>query len=261
MKTQAAIDKFVAARTAVGVSPRTLEGYRYRLGRFATAFTRLPNRPDQIEAFLAKQGPSDETRSTYFRLLSAFYRWLQQRRLFRKNPMPSIPPPFVSRKVARALSRDELATLLTHEGFTPQVRALLWLLADTGVRIGEAFAITKIDPWLGRVVVNGKTGERELPIHPWVARMVTNSLPWTWRTPNAASRAVRRAFRAAGLGGKRASAHTLRHTFTRMWMGDESLLVSIMGWTSPRMLKIYKPYNVVAAAAQHRLHSPIRQLR
>ena len=260
MKTQTAIDRFVAARIAVGVSSRTLEGYRYRLRKYAEWFTRLPKRPEQVELFLSQQGPSDETRPTYHRLLTAFYRWLKVRGLFKSNPMPRVAKPYVYRKVARALSHQELTALLTFQHHTSQVRALLWLLADTGVRLGEAFSVTQIDRHGGRFVVKSKTGERELPIHPAVARMVNAELPWPWANAHYAGLAVRIAFRNAGITGKRASAHTLRHTFARMWRGDESLLVEIMGWTSPRMLKVYKPYNIRAAITQHRVHSPLRQI-
>ena len=86
--------------------------------------------------------------------------------------------------------------------------------------------------------------------------MVISVLPWPWGSWQAAVLAVRRAFKSAGITGKRASAHPLRHTFVRMWEGDESLLVGILGWTSPRMLAVYRPYDLKRAVAQHQHNSP-----
>ena len=174
--------------------------------------------------------------------------------------MNRIDRPIVTRKVARALTELEMETLLFCPGYSPPGRALLWLLADTGVRLGEALSVAWIDGRAGRMVVKGKTGGREVPVSPMVAQMVANALPWPWSSTSAAGRAIRKAFRKAGITGRRASAQTLRHTFTRMWRGDQSLLISIMGWTSPRMLEIYKPFDIGAATAQHQTFSPLVQI-
>lgn len=259
--TRDAVIAFLAAKAAKGLSPRTIETYSYRLGIFAKDCPTLPNKTVTIEHFLAKVGPSQETRESYYRVLRNLYRFLCRRHAVVKNPIAEIEPPRLRPKVARSLKPDHVRLLLTEPGHPAQVRAFLYLLADTGLRLSEALAIDRVEKiGLNTVVTTGKTGEREVPVSPWVAEMVADALPWPWSSRDAAGLAVRKAFRRAGLNGRRASAQTLRHTFVRLWEGDESLLVGILGWTTPRMLKVYRPYNLARAIRQHLLHSPIRGL-
>ncbi len=258
MFTIDAVSAFLAAKTARGLTHRTLETYQYRLNIFARYYPVLPTLPAQIDAFLARVGPTQETRETYYRLLRNLYRFLNRRELTTVNPVAGVEAPIVRPKVARSLTPEQLSILLMYPGHSEQLRAFLYLLTDTGLRLSEALSITSAaQVGLDTVVVNGKVGEREVPISPRVTAMVIDALPWSWGTRDTAGMAVRRAFKRAGFTGRRASAHTLRHTFVRLWRGDESLLVGIMGWTSPRMLQVYRPYDVRRAIEQHRANSPI----
>ena len=258
MLTSDAIAAFLAAKTARGLAARTLETYRYRLNIFARCYPALPHLPAQIDVFLAQVGPTQETRETYYRLLRNLYRFLNRRELTTDNPVTGVDAPIVRPKVARSLTAEQLSILLMYPGHSEQLRSFLYLLADTGLRLSEALSIDNAaQVGLDTIIVSGKVGEREVPISPRVAAMVVDCLPWPWGSRDAAGLAVRRAFRCAGFTGRRASAHTLRHTFVRLWRGDESLLVGIMGWTSARMLQVYRPYDVHRAIAQHRIYSPI----
>ena len=87
--------------------------------------------------------------------------------------------------------------------------------------------------------------------------MVLAALPWPWSSANYAGMAVSEAFRRVGIPGPRAGAQTLRHTFVRYWQGDETLLVGIMGWTTGRMLKVYRPYDLDRAIHQHGMFTPV----
>ena len=260
MKTESAIQLFLGAKRAKGLQPRTLETYAYNLGVFARAHSDLPSAPEPIERFLESSGPSAETRATYYRHLRGFYRWLEKRGRIRRNPMDAIEAPLVPRKVARALTPGELAGLLGAK-HNSTVRAFIWLLADTGLRISEALSIQSPSEIKSTVVVSGKTGEHEVPISPIVREMVIEALPWPWSGRQAAGLAVRRGFKKAGLFGVRASAQTLRHTFTRLWEGDETVLVGILGWSTTKMLRVYRPYDVSRAKRQHTRYSPIRRAR
>ena len=252
-------EEFLAAKRARGLTDATMQNYRLRLTRFGERFSVLPLSTRRIEEHLLTiVGP--QNRHGEFRVLRTFYRWLKARRKIGRNPIEYLEPPVVPRTVARSLCREELQQLLRYE-HRPVDGVFLWLLADTGLRIGEAVSIR--DPWQfhsGVVVVKGKVGEREVPISNHVRDAVLPFLPWPWTTTEGAKGAVRKAFRRAGIRGKRASAQTLRHTFCRLWTGDESLLEGIMGWTSARMRKVYRPYDVERAKAQHRECSPARSV-
>ncbi len=260
LPTRELVDRFLAAKMAKGLRPKTLTGYASGLNRFARMYPDLPEDPCEIESFLLDTGPTLETRDTYYRLLRNFYRWLMARQRIVTNPMILVEAPRLKPKVPRGLTPDELYQLLSFPGHTPRRRAFLHLMADTGLRLGEALSVEEDKVGERTVHVDGKVGEREVPISPDIRRMVLATLPWPWKNANNASKAVRRAFEAAGIIGKRASAQTLRHTFVRLWSGDESILVSIMGWTTPRMLLHYRPYDIDRAAEEHRHHSPLCRL-
>ncbi len=260
METLEACGRFLLAKQAKGLSPRTLETYRYRLFIFARFAPELPMSAEELEEFLSLTGPTQHTRETYFRLLRNLYRWLVRRGALRHNPLAEVEPPVLPKKIARSLSKEELASLLQHPSHSRVVRAFLFLLADTGLRLSEALSVRTTDQvYRNTVFVTGKVGERQVPISPLVKGMVVDVLPWPWGSGQPAGLAVRRAFARAGIKGKRASAHTLRHTFVRLWEGDETLLVGILGWTSTRMLKVYRPYDVKRAVEQHARYSPIER--
>lgn len=252
---------FLEAKRAKGLKPKTLINYGSCLRIFALAYPRLPKRARELDRFLAGMGPTQETRETYYRLLRNFYGWCSRRRVIRANPMDLLEAPKLDRKVPRGLSRPQLSQLLSWPTHQPPTKAFLHLLADTGMRLGEAFSTRESSIGERLVHVRGKVGEREVPISPDIRQMVLEALPWPWQNANNASKAVRRAFAAAGINGKRASAQTLRHTFVRLWRGDESVLVGIMGWTTPKMLLRYRPYDIHRATDEHRQHSPLRNLR
>ena len=253
-KTAEAVGQFVAAKAARGLSDATMRNYRSRLGRFADRFAALPMSSSIIEDHLSTiGGPSN--RHGEFRVLRTFYRWLKTKKKIRQNPVDEVEAPVVAKKVARSLNGEELQQLLNFD-HRPVDRAFLCLLADTGLRIGEALSIRGPAQFhSGMVVVRGKVGEREVPISDHIKDVVLPFLPWPWATVDGAKRAVSRAFGRAGIQGPRASAQTLRHTFCRLWDGDESVLEGIMGWSSARMRPVYRPYDTRRAKAQHRLWS------
>ena len=249
---------FLDAKRAAGLSERTLETYRYRLRIFCRFHPKaLPDQASDLEQFVGAMGPTPETRETYYRLLRNLYNWLERRGVIKVSPMRAVEAPRVPRKIARSISANELIRLVRHPDHPPSVRAFLLLLADTGVRLSEALSIVSPRQFSdGFVTVNGKTGGRIVPVSSTVESEVSRALPWPWQSRGGASKAIVRAFHRAGITGKRASPHTLRHTFTRLWEGDESLLVGILGWTSSAMLKTYRPYDLSRAKHQHRRYSP-----
>ena len=248
---------FLASKRAKGLSTSTLDGYHYRLNVIEREFEYLPTTPQQIESFLSNEQWAPANRATYFRFLRTFYRWLERREYIRQSPIPQVESPKVPYKVSQSLSSAELRRLLTHPSHKPATRAFLYLLADTGLRLGEALSVTPERLRTHTVVVDGKVGQREVPISPEVRAFVLRHVRWNWSSRQAACLAVRRAFRRCEIHWPRAAAHALRHTFVRQWNGDESVLVGIMGWTSARMMQVYRPYNVDRAIEQHRGNSPI----
>lgn len=252
---------FVEAKRAAGVSEATLERYYYTFVPFMKAFPHLPRDPEPIERWLTRW-KSPVTRYTKYKTLNTFYAWLVRRRKIapEDNPMAYMDKVIQRRESARGLSEPEVQQLFSYTGHSPHMRLLLSVMLDSGLRIGEAMSLTRSDVKEDTVYVFGKVGGREVPIAPDLRDALRQLLPWPWKDAKSAAQLVRRAFRLAGLDGKRASAHTLRVTFARMWTGDKVALQGIGGWRSVAMLNHYRPYNVNEAIVQHAKHSPLHQL-
>lgn len=258
-KTASLVGLFLTAKISAGYAAATLEGYRYTLNPLAQLYSSLPTKPEAIERFLA-QWSHPETKATRWRRLCTFYRWLVKRHLIRArdNPMLYAETPRARTKAARGLTRQELVRLFDYP-HKPAMKTLLLLLIHCGLRREEAWGLkpSNVKDYVdqsGRayyaLVVSGKTGEREVPIPLPLRNMLRELLPWPWKTAESMGQLVRRAFRQAGIDGKRASAHTLRVTWARMWPGDKVLLKGMGGWKTWRMLEHYRPYDLEEAARE-----------
>ncbi|MCE2466189.1 MAG: hypothetical protein J4G01_09020 [Dehalococcoidia bacterium] len=260
MRTSEAVNIYKAGRRG-RVSPRTFEGYHYRLRVFERYFPgALPDKPEEIDEFLANLEGSPETLDTYFRLLRAFYRLLLKRGYVTASPMSAVEKPRLARKVYPSLSVKELRIVLTIPDMRTEIRAMLLLLLDTGIRVSEALSLNREALGPDYMIVAGKTGQRLVPISTEVSRLVSSSLPWPWLTRRGVLLALKKTFAKVGIVGKKATTKALRHTFMRMWEGDLSSLRDIAGWTSMRMVQVYRPYNLERAKAQHRVYRPLKRL-
>jgi len=180
--------------------------------------------------------------------------------------MTKVKSPRVRPKEKQTLSLEQLRILLEYPGHNPMVRALLYLLVDTGTRLGEAVTLTGQAISQGSVKVNGKTGERIVPISSEVYQLLVNIMPVSTTkdqrlfpyTTFWLGRLVSRAIKAAGLNGF--SAHSLRHTFCTLWNGSDTALKHITGHRSWRMIEHYKHQREAQASEQHRQHSPLAML-
>lgn len=257
------VQRFMVAKKNKGITKKSQENYRYFFRGFIKKFPVLPLKPEEIEEFLIGTSENVVTRQSYDRKLRALYNFLVLRGVIAtsKNPMKLIEKPVPAKKVARSLTTEELRQLFTAHHPKKHLAFLLFL-ANTGVRLSEALSADTPEKFKeNTVMVRGKEGEHEVPISPDVRAEVLQAIPWPWASYFAASRAVRRAFRRAGITGKRASAHTLRHTFVQHWEGDESVLIEIMGWTTGRMLQVYKAFHAKRAVQQHRQYNPLNTIK
>lgn len=252
MLLQKSIEIFLNAKKAENLSFQTIDSYNYRLNIFNKFVHRkqincqavVPGDVSIIEEFIIFKSSTPENADTYFRLLRNFYRFLNRRNLIDFNPMDLVAKPRLPRKIARSFSQKELRAILHYPHHREHDRAFLWLLAVTGMRIGEALSVTEESFVDGVLTIQGKTGERFVPMDSRIWEMISYEIPWIWKRRESASEGIKKAIKKAGVSGERASAHTLRHTFCRLWNGDLQSLVGVMGWTSNRMLDNYKPYDI-----------------
>jgi integrase/recombinase XerD len=264
MKTAAAVEAFIASRRARGCSASYERWLRYTLGKLAAAYEELPTAPEQVEAVLAGlEGVSGRTRFDVWSATRWFYRWAAAR-LNVPDAARVVQPPLRRRKLLRTLTEQEVDRLLGSR-LSRRDRALVQLLLDTGMRIGEAASLTWATVGPSVVRVCGKTGERDVPICPGTAQALLGlgdgRVLWVGkRGPidvRGLQQAVKRALARAGLGG---GPHLLRHTFGRLYImagGDVFSLQRIMGHQSISSTRIYVDMDLGDTRVQHAQFSPI----
>jgi site-specific recombinase XerD len=100
--------------------------------------------------------------NTYVRGVKTFWRWLEREGIIRKNPLADVPAPKVSKKLPKILTEDELVRVFKACLGNDRDSAIVQLLADSGMRLGELVNLDHDDfNGKGNVLrVTGKTGER-----------------------------------------------------------------------------------------------------
>lgn len=243
-----------------GLSKETIRSYASYLRKFAIGYPQLPLDPDVIQEFIGTYLTGDERRHGCYRTLRAFYNVITVRNNI-SNPMRYVIPPRRKPKEKPALTMAEVKILLEYPGHSPDIRAVLYFLADTGARIGEVYNLTSNDIFENSVRLSGKTGERIVPVSPHVGHMLRQLGPGRLFGKHSLfrlRRKVSQAFKAAGFDS--GSAHMLRHTFCTLWRGSDLCLKTITGHKSWSMIENYSHRRLEKAIEEHKKTSPLAQL-
>ena len=269
MESEQAVKTFIARCRAKRLSERTITWYQWILGQFSRRFPELLTKPEEIEAYLAEVKGGDETVHGYYRALRALYNFLE-RRQGAPNPMRMVEAPRRKRKQPRVLDVPEQAMVLAL-AWCQRDRAILTLLLDTGIRVGELASLRAWDIRSESIVVRGKTGEREVPISEELPALLEGLgdgyhvfigakgplTHWGLR------RIVRKYLKAAGLQGNKLGPHTLRHTSATQYIengGDPFSLQEILGHSTLEMVRRYVQMAKEKVKRQHAQYSALRSL-
>lgn len=294
------IEEYTAALEVAGRSRRTIDWYRAYLDDFAefaardgeTAALRhlspVTARRWLLAAQAARLRPlSPNSVAGRVRTLRAFGHWLQRELGLGADPLAGLSPPRVPDVLVPSLTAAQMRALLAAvDGGSEAVvrdRAIVLLLLDTGLRLGElvSLSVGDVDLIEGRCRVMGKgSRERVVPLGGRARRAVRMSLVargplsaddplFVGRrgarlTPRAVQLLVRRLGRASGFAG-RCSPHVLRHSFARAFLtngGDVFSLQRILGH-SPASLQVTRRYVRLLdddLRAVHRRVSPVDRL-
>ena len=272
MRTQDAIQSFLNNRRAKNLTQKTIQWYREELRRFANSYPELPTNPEPIETFLAEVRGSPETKHAYFRAIKTFYHFISERYDF-PNPMKQVKPPRCPRKVMPTLEPYEVMTLL-NSATTLRDRTLLTLFIDTGARTSEIAHLRKQDIKGDTILVNGKTGGREIPISDETRRLLLALIvadgksefvfPGRYGLPltrYGASLIIRKLMKKAGIQGPKLGPQRIRHAFGKNFLvngGDLRSLQQIMGHTNLTTTEKYSSLNLTDTITKHHKFTPLR---
>jgi integrase/recombinase XerD len=314
---RAAIDDFLLDRESRNFSPKTLVQHRTSLAHLANFLEKQHKvtHLSMIEAvhlrawlvFLAKEpgvrGKSRITRTArtcrwYAQSMHAFCNWLVAEQYIEENPAERVELPKLEKPLIRIIEFEEFEALLAacaapqEKGFiadrnAARNRAILWVLWDTGIRVGELcdLRLANFDRRQGTLIVFGKgRKERRVALGRNALRALLYYLD-RWRqdaeelgetgnpneehiflseggqalTIDGIEMLFKRLRSRAGLTGKRISAHIFRHTFAVRYLmlgGDIFSLQELLGHEDISTIKNYMHLNDVNVQAQKRKFSP-----
>jgi len=267
MRTETSILEFLHSRD---VSPATLYWYRQKLTRFAASCPEMPSEPAPIETFLATFNGKPWTKSGYFKALRAFFRFISKRHKL-PNPMDDILPPRRPKKVMPTLQAHELMLLLASTS-TPRDRLILTLLIDTGIRSTEVVNLRKQDVKRHTIIVNGKTGEREVPVSEETTRLlaiVASQSPDQFvfhstrgpMTRHNIYHLVAQHMKQAGISGPKLGGHRIRHAFGKNYLvagGDLRSFQKLMGHSNIQTTQQYASLDMTDLTAKHHQFTPLK---
>ncbi|HUQ78576.1 MAG TPA: tyrosine-type recombinase/integrase [Patescibacteria group bacterium] len=259
-----AFDAFLAAKGM----PRLVEGIkREHIQTYITHLQELNRAPATV--------------NLAYRSIQPFWRWLVDEDEIRRSPMEKMKPPRVPLKAVPVVGDDLMRSVLAAckgNGFEERRdRAIIGLLADTGMRRGEIAGLTRADLDLrtNEVVVQAQTSKskrtRVLAYGDTTANEMDRYVrarerhpaarePWLWLgrkgqlTDSGILQVVRRRGREAGIPNLHP--HQFRHTWADSMLrggASEGDLMRLGGWRDRGMVDRYG-----ASAAEERARDAYR---
>lgn len=280
-------------RTAENMSPKTLRTYAvatHQLRDFLIAAGRSTNPEDvsraDVQAFLsdllARRAAS--TVATRYWALRSFYGWLVEEGEIEHSPLDRVRPPRQEERPTDVLSDDDVRALLHScegKGFDDRRdTALVRLMYDSGIRVGEVVSMTRegTDLGAGTTRVHGKgMRDRDAVFGAYAARDLSRYLrlrethsrkeaPQLWLgrrgplTESGVAQTLKVRASIAGIDVESVHPHALRHTWAHRMKENgcsEEDLMTLGGWRSPTVMRRYGSSLAATRAREvHRRLSP-----
>ena len=160
---KALLQDFLNAKTVEGCSPRTIQYYSITLGHFV-GFLNAPLHAvgtAEVRNYLASRGESgtvsNVTLDNIRRIISSFFSWLEEEEVIYKSPVRRIKK-IRSVMAVKPVISDEEMEVIRDSCENLRDRAVIDLLASTGMRVGELVRLKRedIDFEKRECVVHGK---------------------------------------------------------------------------------------------------------
>jgi integrase/recombinase XerD len=227
---------------------------------------------------------TDRTVYSYAQVIKTFCGWLVREELLERDPSLRLAKPKVGKKMIASFTKEHLQAMFSacdlssHLGFRDYT--LMLTLIDTGMRNSEICGLEVDGVHPDYVLVRGKGDkEREIGITPTTAKYLWKYLKvhrrparpsethvflgrrGTPMTPSGIDQALYRIRDEIGLYDVRLSAHTFRHSFSRMWLehgGELYSLSRLLGHSSVQVTEVYlREFQSRQARQHHNEFSPL----
>lgn len=164
------LDGFISSMKIQGRSEKTIERYKYQLGRFMESVKTTTRKITvyHIRNWLASEkerGLKESTLESQRQVLSSYFGWLFRESLIERNPMCNIGAIKVPKKQKETFSEVEMAKLMS-ACKTLREKSIISFLSSTGCRISEMCSLNRdqLDLKNQEVIVHGK-GDKERTVY------------------------------------------------------------------------------------------------
>lgn len=288
------IDEYMLTCAVEGKSPFTLKNYHRTLHRFLdyARGSEVTNARFIILNYLASMSTlRPSSRNTLFRQTKALFSWALEMRLVDSNPFDGLKNVRIPETIKVPFTPDDLRLLLNaasgSSGRATRDRAMIMVLIDTGMRLGELVGVRyeDIDFDSRRIIVKKAKGGHDrivpfasrcsLALRQYIEVRSTRPGPLFLKSDTRGNLISGSALAAAGVRGALARVgdkagvenvfpHRFRHSYAT-WAtrnnARELDLQHLMGHRSPEMVRRYtRTYRSEQAAERHRDFSPGDQL-
>ena len=241
MSLEKGLAAFVDGLAGKNRSRATLRAYKADVLQFITFLTETDvtkmtpadvSKLDCLEylSFLAKKGLTGVARARKLAAIREYFRFLEGVGVIAKSPTVGIETPKREKHTRAYLRPDEYTKMLSLAGASPRDYAILQTFLQTGIRVSELAHLTidDVDFLKPAITVRGKGGvEREIALEKRGMQALKNYLAvrgdslserlfLNYQGEPISERGIRKLVvkyrKAAGIS-KKASCHTLRHTF------------------------------------------------
>ena len=238
---------FLRSRLAIGVSPRTAQFYRTKLGCFLSELNADKAKRQDIELFLLRF-ENLGNRHAYYRAIKTFYNWREET-FDLPSPMKRLKAPKLSKLILPSLTREQVSCLIDNAD-NARDRAIIAMFTESGLRLSELVNIKPqdIDWETGTVRVMGKGRKEALAplgkttqkyLKSWLGKYRPDGCNiWGLNTWGISSM-LRRLKRLTGLP---CNPHTFRRTFACLLRkaGLDVMTIKDLGrWESLEMVQRY----------------------
>ncbi|MFN4212459.1 MAG: tyrosine-type recombinase/integrase [Microgenomates group bacterium] len=189
------VEQFINHLKSQGKSEFTLIAYKKDLEQFAGYLTAneiqdvREVKKDQIEGFVNKLIADNYTKKSASRKLNSirtFFRFLKNEGLITHNPSLDVSHPKYTISPPRILSKLEYRALRDFAKEDPRTYALVEVLLQTGIKIGELANLQVSDVKDNHLHIRayGKTPERDVPLNKAAKKAINNYLAVRGKTDN-----------------------------------------------------------------------------
>lgn len=253
-----------------GLSANTVKAYGDALRSFARHqktvspgtrwSTVTKSQIDDYVAYLVNAHLKPATIKQHISALRTFYKTIMAMGMMEKNPARYVSTPQLGQPLPKTIEREAILKALASTGTTPKAKAVIAIIYETGIRLGELLTMRKEDISKAdhAIRVHGKGNKERTVYYGELTRQYGNGWDFAPIDPREVRRMVFESLKPVS-NAPQLSPHALRHTFASELINNGMSMEAIsklLGHTHLETTEIYARMSNATAKQQYRQFHP-----